>query len=383
MYREQLHGVPPGWRYAWTHDALSDEAAPTKLVLETSARLGALRERAEFLGSRSLSALGYVHRVRAQAPPGAQVIHAAERLLRRAPLPYVVDLEHVDVFVLYQQAAYDRPWTRPLLERALLDDRLRFLLPWSDAARRSVLAVVSERAAKQLEPKLRVVYPAVRLAAERPRERQAGTPLRALFVGTMFYEKGGLDAVRALRRARETHDVELDMVTYAPPEWAARLAEEPGLRLHKPGGQDVVRDLYARSDVLLFPSHMDTYGVVVGEAMGHGLPVLAPRHLALTETVRDEVSGLLFAPENMLWNADTRCRFRHTIPVPDSYLHSLREPSEAFVDGIAAALVRLAEEPGLHERLATGAWESARSGHLSMPHRQEVLGEIYAEAAAA
>lgn len=381
VYREQLHAVPDGWTYVHTARELADAAAPTKLIAERRALLGPLRQRAEFLALRTLSTCGYLHRIRARPQRDVALIHAAERLLWRSPVPYVVDLEHVDLFVLYQQAAFDRPWTRPLLESALLDDRLRFLLPWSDAARRSILEVVSPNAAKALKPKLRTVYPAVRLAVARPRER-AGQTLRVLFIGTMFFEKGGVDALSALREVRRSHDVELDIVTYAPPEWSARLSEEPGVRLHAPGGQDLIRRLYTQTDVLLFPSHMDTYGVVVGEAMAHGLPVVAPRHLALTETIQDEVSGLLFAPENMLWREDTRCRFKHTIPVPDSYLRSLRNPSEGFVAGIAATLARLAEEPGLYERLAAGSFESVRSGRLSMQRRRALLREIYDEAAA-
>lgn len=381
VYREQLHAVPEGWEYVCEHPALRDVSAPTKLISEQSSRLGALRERSEFVGLRTLSALGYVHHVRPRPLPGVRLIHAAERLLWRSPLPYVVDLEHVDLFVLYQQASYGRPWTRPLLESALLDDRLKFLMPWSNAARQSVLQVVSPEAAARLEPKLKTVYPAVRLAADRPRERAAG-PLRVLFVGTMFYEKGGVDAIRALRKARESNDVVLDMVTYAPPEWVGRLAHEPGLRLHAPGGQDLVKRLYRESDALLFPSHMDTYGVVVGEAMAHGLPVVGPRHLAIAETVHDEVSGLLFEPENMLWREDTTCQFQHTIPVPDHYLAALRSPSENFVERIAAALGRLAEDQQLHAMLAAGAYESVRSGHLSVDRRRQALAEIYDAAAA-
>ena len=126
---------------------------------------------------------------------------------------------------------------------------------------------------------------------------------------------------------------------------------------------------------------MDTYGVVVGEAMAHGLPVVAPRHLALTETIQDEISGLLFPSENMLWRDDTRCRFRHTIPVPRSYLRAIASPSEGYVAGIATTLARLAEEPNLYDRLAAGCFESVASGHLSMPRRRALLRDIYDAAA--
>jgi glycosyltransferase involved in cell wall biosynthesis len=310
------------------------------------------------------------------------LIHAAERLLWRSPVPYVVDFEHVELFVLYQRAAFERPWTRRLLESALLDERLRFLLPWSEAARRSVLEVVSPEAARRLVPKLRVLYPAVRAAVERVRERAAATPLRVLFVGTKFYEKGGVEAIRAVREVRRTHDVELDIVTFAPPEWATKLAGESGIRMHAPGGADLIQRLYASADVLLFPSHMDTYGVVVGEAMSNGLPVLAPRHLALAETIVDGVSGALFEAENMLYGDDTRCVFRHTLPPPDAYLHALREPSAGYVARIAEALVRLAEDAALHARLAEGALASVRTGRLSIDRRRQILAEVYDAAAA-
>ncbi len=380
VYRDQLAAVPEGWEYAYTHPDLYDEAAPTKKIQVDTGPFAKVEPHAERLALLALSNLGYVHQVRARPMRGVSLIHAAERLIVRAPVPYVVDVEHADLFVLYQQAAWDRPWARQIVERALLDDRLKYVLGWSDMARRSVLAVVSDDVGRRIAPKLKVVYPAVRLAVDRPRERRPG-PLQALFVGTKFPEKGGVPALLALREVRRTHDVELDMVTFAPLERRAELEAEPGLRLHAPGSADFIRRLYSESDVLLFPSHMDTYGVVVGEAMSYGLPVVAPRHLALTETIRDEESGLLFPPENMLWNDDTRCRFRHTLPVPDSYLEALQHPSDGFVSGIADALARLAEDAGLHARLAEGAFESVRSGHLSIPHRRAQLQELYDDAA--
>jgi glycosyltransferase involved in cell wall biosynthesis len=381
VYREQLHAVPPGWAYTSDHPALADREAPTKLVLERGTRLGRARDLAEHAGFRVLPALGYVHHIRPRVQPGVALIHAAERLLWRSPVPYVVDLEHALLFVLYQEAAFDRPWTRPLLERALLDERLRFLLPWSDAARRSVLALVSPEAGARLAPKLRVVRPAVRAVAAAPQQRGGG-PLRLLFVGTKFYEKGGVEAVRAVQRARATHDVELDLVTYAPPAWAQELQDAEGIRLHEPGSADFIRQLYRRSHALLFPSHMDTYGVVVGEAMAHGLPVLAPRHLALTELVQDGRSGLLFGPENMLYGEDTHCVFRHILPAPDHYLQALQHPSEAYVDGVAAAIVALGEDAARYEGLAAGALESVRTGDLSIDRRRALLADIYDAAAA-
>jgi glycosyltransferase involved in cell wall biosynthesis len=108
--------------------------------------------------------------------------------------------------------------------------------------------------------------------------------------------------------------------------------------------------------------------------------VVAPAHLAMGELVQHESSGLLFAPENTLYGEDTRSRFAHTLPPPRRFLEALRRPSDAYVDGLAAALARLAEEPGLHARLAAGAFEQVRSGRFSLERRREALAALYAAA---
>src|SRR5262249_55128220 len=128
IYREQMHAVPDGFRYRASHPALEDETAPTKRIVEQRARLAAARTLAERVALRVLSRAGYVHRVRAPRLPEAELIHSAERLLTRAPLPYVLDFEHAELFVLYQRLALSRPWARGLLARSLEDERLRFLL---------------------------------------------------------------------------------------------------------------------------------------------------------------------------------------------------------------------------------------------------------------
>lgn len=380
IYREQLHAAPSGWEYRFEDPALGDASAPVKRVVERRSRLAPLRERGESLALRAASELGYVHVNRAPRVQ-AGLIHSAERLLLRSPVPYVLDFEHVALFSIYQRAALDRPWARALLERALAAERLRFLLPWSEAAARSIGACLGERAAARLAPKVRVVSPAIRAARELPPPARAGT-LRALFVGTLFFDKGGVEAVRAVERVSATHDVHLDLVSYVPEDWRERCARGGVVTMHEPGGIDLVHALYERCDVLLFPSHMDTFGYVVLEAMAHGLPVLAPRHLALAETVLEGESGLLFEPENMMYDAGNRLRFRHVLPPPGAYLERLRNPGEAYVDGIAEQLARLCEEPGLRQRLAAGALASVREGRLSVERRREALREIYDAAAA-
>jgi glycosyltransferase involved in cell wall biosynthesis len=364
IYAEQMHALPPGFRYRYVHPGLGDATTPTKRIVEQRDAFRAARTRAKHAAARTLARAGYVRRSSPRISPGAELVHSAQFLLRNPPTPYVVDFEHVSVFALYQQFALTRPWARERLRRAILDPRCAHLLPWSDAARDGLLNVVGDSVAH----KVTTLRPAIRPAVTTPKTRGEG-PLRVLFVGTWFYEKGGVEAIRAATRAE---NVKLDVISYVPDDFDVPAA----VTVHVPARRDLVERLYAQCDVLLFPSHMDTYGWVVMEAMAHGLPVIAPGHLALNELVGNDC-GLRFPPEHMLYGDDGLANHPFTMPMPDELLTALRHPSERHVDGIAEALTRLAADPALYDRLAAGALARVTG---SMEHRRAELARIYSGA---
>jgi glycosyltransferase involved in cell wall biosynthesis len=380
LFREQLQAVPDGFKYAG--DASTQPRAPTPRLAGAGLRARRLREMGERVAILSLAAAGFVRRSRVDPDPDARLIHSAQFLVRDSPLPYVVDFECAEVFVLYQRLALRRPWARRSLAMALKDPRLRRLLPWSSAAQRGLFAHLGAAAAEELGARTTIVLPAIRPAVSRPHERRRG-PLRVLFIGTAFLQKGGVDAIRSVARCAQSKPLQLDVVSDVPARWAQEIEQSSFMRLHPwPASSEVVRGLFERCDVLLFPSHMDTLGYVVLEAMAHGMPVLASRHYACPELVEEGVSGLLFPAENTLYAEDGRCRFERTLPPPPNFRHALARPSEAYVDSIAQLLGRLAGDEALYARLAAGALERVRSGPLSMAHRRQILAQVYREALA-
>lgn len=111
------------------------------------------------------------------------------------------------------------------------------------------------------------------------------------------------------------------------PDGLVRLAEALGIaaqvRFVPPVEQARLVDWYAASSVVCVPSYNESFGLVAVEAQSTGTPVVAAAVGGLPTAVRDGSSGLLVEGHE-----------------PGAY---------------AAALERVLLEPGLRERLATGA----------------------------
>jgi glycosyltransferase involved in cell wall biosynthesis len=136
-----------------------------------------------------------------------------------------------------------------------------------------------------------------------------------LSVATLNANKGHEDLLHALASLPHTH-------------WrlacAGSLTRDPGTadrvratarRLGLDGRVSLVGDLdhpaleqgYATADVFVLATRQETYGMAVGEALAHGLPVVATRTGAIPDLVGDE-AGLLVEPGDVAALAEALAR---------------------------------------------------------------------------
>jgi glycosyltransferase involved in cell wall biosynthesis len=152
-------------------------------------------------------------------------------------------------------------------------------------------------------------------------------PLRVGYVGTLVWHKGVHQIVEAARAlAGEPIVFELWGDPAVAPDYADELRRRSQglpLRLRGPFDDAHRAEVYGGLDVVVVPSlWLENSPLVVREANQAGVPVVAARIGGLPEAVEDGQDGLLYDPLSS---------------------------SE-----LAAALYRLATEPGLWQRLASG-----------------------------
>ncbi len=268
--------------------------------------------------------------VHATAFPYGWIIASGLRLARRVGVPFVVT-----PFLHLGDPDDPRDWTR----RAYLQPGLRAMLR---AADRVFVQTEVERAAllERGFPEGRLVLqglgaePAECTGGDRRRARAAwGVGPDEVVVGHLANnsrEKGSVDLLRAAERAWAAGG--RFRLVLAGPEmpnfksfWRYYGSADRVIRL---GVLDDAgkRDFFAALDLFALPSYSDSFGLVLLEAWANGVPNLAYRAGGVAGVVRSGQDGIL-----------VRC---------------------GDVPGLAAALVRLAEDAGTRRRL--GAAGQAR-----------------------
>ena len=214
-------------------------------------------------------------------------------------------------------AEYWRLWR----EEIELADKIIVNSPWSA----KLLVEVGVDAAKLVEIPLVYESRGSMENGARSMEKRANARLQALFLGSVILRKGVgqlFDAIKMLKH--EPVDF-----TFAGPI-GVRIPEEisrlPNVRFLGPVDKATAEALYRESDVFLFPTLSDGFGLTQLEALGHGLPVIASRNCGavvahgVSGVVLPEVSPEIIADEIMKLanNRDALLALRAGVRLPDA-----------------------------------------------------------------
>jgi glycosyltransferase involved in cell wall biosynthesis len=148
--------------------------------------------------------------------------------------------------------------------------------------------------------------------------------LQALFLGSVILRKGVgqlFDAIRMLKNEPVDFTFAGPLGVKIPDE----ISQLSNVRFLGPVDKATVERLYRASDVFLFPTLSDGFGLTQLEALGHGLPVIASANCG--RVVEDRVNGLVLpevSPEtiaqaimDLIRERDLLAKLKANARVPD------------------------------------------------------------------
>jgi glycosyltransferase involved in cell wall biosynthesis len=153
--------------------------------------------------------------------------------------------------------------------------------------------------------------------AEVARDEKPGRrPLEVIWAGSFSLGKGAHYLLEAWRLLRPGASATLHV--YGQPQLPAGLgaAATQGLVLHGSVPRPVLFEAYQWADVLVFPTLSDGFGMVVTEAMAHGLPVITTNQAGAAELVCPDNGLIVPAADSraladaLQWCLDNRDRLQ-------------------------------------------------------------------------
>lgn len=222
---------------------------------------------------------------RTDIPANTDLIYSWSKIPLRSKKPYIIELDNPYALTYYAPWALRllRPFLRYWLKKA------RHIVYMSEACRASFKELFGDMTVPAT-----VLYPYV----ARPHRQPASAdkkPLRFLFVALDFRIKGGPELVEAWRRAALPH-AELHVVSMTPADIQKEYAATPGLYFHTAmSREEVLTTQFPHADVFVYPTLFDSFGMVLLEALAHGLGIITTNLYATPELVRDTRNGILLS----------------------------------------------------------------------------------------
>jgi len=211
---------------------------------------------------------------------------------------FIVDLDNPYSLVGFNLKAM-RFW-RLIIKRVLLSKRCVEIRCMSRACHKTL----GELFGQNVFQKAKVHYPRiVQQVTESIKTNES--ECRFLFIATQFEIKGGEALLRSFSRVYENNNnCRLDIITHLPENYSKLVEDCPGIVIHDPifTREEIHDGFMMKSDVLLLPTYVDSFGMVALEALSHGLAIIATDVYAIREMVEEGKNGNLLTPPISIWD---------------------------------------------------------------------------------
>ncbi len=301
------------------------------------------------------------------------IVFAMQQLIF-AKIPWTVDLEFADALVGYGNIRT----CGAIVRKSLSSPFCRKIMPWSNWSEKTLLLSMN---CEDFKRKIEVVRPAVEPKKTCKRNKPN---LRLLFVGSNnpsninnFELKGGFEVLEAFENLNQTYDeIELVVRSRVPPSAYEKYSKLKNIHFYPdPLKERELAELYASSDIFLFPSHSNL-GVATLEAMSFGIPVIATSLYDVPEAISDMKTGILLNPHPKIpyytWNLGPN----HFDP---HFFDGIRKYRPQLVKQIVDKTSLLIEDETLRQKLGREAREQTETGIFSMEYRNKQLETILNE----
>jgi|UPI00048C4F4D glycosyltransferase involved in cell wall biosynthesis len=279
---------------------------------------------------------------RPQAAPTESIVYVWGGLI--ATGSFIVDIDNPWSLVGYNQHAM--PIYRLAIEKILMSSRCKEIRCMSEACRKSLKILFGEAVYK----KSKVHYPHISFRDNDQESNDDDSSCCFLFVGTQFEIKGGAVLLEACRIVAEAcPNVSFRIITHLPSKYQELIKTVPNCSVLSANlSREMVIEQMRQSDVLVHPSLMESFGMVLLEAISCGLAVITTDMYASNEIVISGKNGVIIKPPISPWQGYLPTK---NFLVPQLMKNMQLVDFDKFTQDLANAMVKLASDKFLRSSM--------------------------------
>ncbi len=303
------------------------------------------------------------------------LIHSVNRPII-SKKPYIIDLDMLAYPWLYYKYEWEeckflkRNWAQNSLSKSskkrinilknfMLNKYCKKLLPWSKWLERRMKQFLKD---KEIVEKIEHLYPAL-TSVDVEKQKNDNIVLFCCAGGGYFYKKGGDNMFEAFDKIKDKYDIQLIYVGEVADNYYKRYSQYDNITIYRKRiNKEKLFEIYQSSDIFVLPTRMETFGMVLLEAMNFKLPVITTVGNLVPvsdEIVENNVSGYLVEQKNQKYpNFAGQLDF------------------ETFLEKIKV----LIENDNLRDKMGKAGKKEITHGKFNIKKRNKKLRKIYEEA---
>jgi len=251
--------------------------------------------------------------------------------------PFIVDIDNPWSLVGYNVPAMSL--YRFFIKNYLLSERCIEVRCMSGACRKSLLDLFGAA----VYDKAKIHYPVAGIESVKEPPSSIDNSCRFLFIGSQFEIKGGRALLAAYKKAKKiVPRITLTIITHLPISFEEEIKGMSGVNVYSPDfSRNDVFELMGRSDILIHPSYMESFGMTILEAMANGLAIIANDIFAIREMVIDGENGILLDPPISKWDG---IKPNENFMKKQQFTDEVRQlDNSVYIDQLSCAIVKMAK----------------------------------------
>jgi glycosyltransferase involved in cell wall biosynthesis len=214
----------------------------------------------------------------------ADVVYMWGAFPKRIDKPFVIELDNPYVLSYYNQS-FLHLRMRTLKQKLRQAKQITFL---SETAKHHFLELFGSDFTDQAK-----VLPPFMADNYKTNKRVADGTVRFLFVGLGFRRKGGPELLKAFSQLPHKN-ARLTIIAPVSDDMKKKYAHDTRITFLPPQPREVLfSEIYPTHDVFVFPSILETLGVVILEALSFGMGIITTDVYATPEMVKNGMNGVL------------------------------------------------------------------------------------------